>query len=72
MANANSTNNIKDNRSFEGSGLTAGVESGLSFVSKSPRGTIQPEQKSSGEIYRQDHVTSPAGSKNGKNFTFSR
>jgi hypothetical protein len=72
MASADSTNKHRDNRSFSGSGLTAGVESGLSSVSKTPRGKIPKELESQGELYRQDHIESSAGSKNGKNFKFSR
>lgn len=70
--NADATNNQQDTRSFPNSGVKAGVEDGLSMVERSARGSIEPELKSSGDIFRQDLCTESAGSKNGKSFTFSR
>lgn len=66
--NADASNEYQDKRSFPNSGVKAGVEDGLSMVERSPRGTIQPEQKTSGNTFRQDSVETSAGSKGGKSF----
>lgn len=70
--NADSTNKNQDNRSFQGAGVKAGVEDGLSMVEKLPRGATQAEQQFHGANQRKDHVSESAGSKNGKSFTFSQ
>lgn len=69
--NADSSNKMAVNTSFPGSGLTAGVKDGLSMVESIPRGNVEPEQKTSGSIFRQDEVTESV-SGNGKNFKFLR
>ena len=69
--NQNGSNDAQDTRSFGGgSGLSAGVESGLSSVEKMKRGAVQAEQKTMGENFRKDACSESAGAKNGKNFTF--
>ena len=69
--NQNGTNAAQDTRAFGGgSGLSAGVESGLSSVEKLPRGAIQAEQKAMGANFVKEESDSTAGSKNGKSFTF--
>lgn len=70
--NADSSNEMRDKRNFEGSGLKARAEDGISYIERNARGSLEPEQKTSGSTFRQDPVTESAGSKNGKNFTFSR
>lgn len=70
--NADASNNQQDTRAFPNSGVKAGVEDGLSSVERSARGSIEPELKTSGNVFRQDHIEEAAGSKNGKSFTFSR
>jgi hypothetical protein len=67
--NADSTNKPKVSHSFPNSGLSAGVESGLSFVDRNV-GAPEPEQKSVGCDYRKQLNEEAAGSKNGKNFKF--
>jgi hypothetical protein len=67
--NADATNKAKVSHSFPNSGLSAGVESGLSFVDRNV-GTPEPEQKSSGSDFRKKCVEESAGSKMGKNFKF--
>lgn len=69
--NADATNKAQDTRAFGGgSGLKAGVESGLSSVESLSRGEVQAEQKTSGSNFRKDEIETSGGSKNGKNFTF--
>jgi len=69
--NQNGSNNPQDTRSFGGgSGLKAGVESGLSSVESLKRGEAQAQQKTSGENFRKDATSESAGAKHGKNFTF--
>jgi len=70
--NPDAYNSVHDTRSFPGSGLTAGVESGLGTHEALTRGTVQPEQMSHGTVFRQNLEESPAGSENGKNFTFRK
>lgn len=53
------------------SGLSAGVQSGLSSVEKLPRGVTQPEQVGHGVTFRQQSSSEPAGSENGKSFTIN-
>lgn len=67
--NADATNNAKNKQSFSNSGLSAGVESGLSFVDRNVGGPTA-EQKSSGSDFRKVCREEAAGSKNGKNFKF--
>jgi hypothetical protein len=67
--NADSTNNAKVTHSFPNSGLSAGVESGLSFVDRNV-GAPEPEQKSMGQDFRKELCEEAAGSKNGKSFKF--
>ena len=50
--NADSSNNLKDDRNFPKSGASAGVESGLSSVESIPRGSIEPEQMTKGPVFR--------------------
>lgn len=69
--NADSSNKMAVNTSFPGSGLTAGVKDGLSMVESIPRGNVEPEQKTSGSIFRQEKLTESV-SGNGKNFNFLR
>jgi hypothetical protein len=66
---ADATNKAKNKQSFPNSGLSAGVESGLSFVDRNIGGPT-PEQKSSGSDFRKKQNMESAGSKNGKNFKF--
>lgn len=69
--NQNACNDAQDTRSFGGgSGLSAGVKSGLSSVEKLQRGTVQAEQKAMGPNFMKEESDTSAGSKNGKNFTF--
>lgn len=68
--NADSSNNLKDDRNFPKSGASAGVESGLSSVESFPRGSIESEQMTKGPVFRRDESEAAAGSKNGKNFKF--
>ena len=67
---ADATNNMNDTRVFKNSGLTAGVQSGLSEVVREARGAIPEQLKSSGNCFRKAATTESAGSKNGKNFEF--
>lgn len=55
-------------RATGGSGLTPGVESGLSSVE--PINGIQPEQMSHGPNFVPGRDTGSAGSKDGKSFDF--
>jgi len=51
----NSSNEASDTRSFGGgSGLKAGVESGLSSVENLKRGSVQAEQKTSNCNFNKD------------------
>ena len=69
--NQDQSNNAQDTRSFGGgSGLKAGVESGLSSVEAISRGNVEMEQKTHGENFKKVEADSAAGSKNGKNFSF--
>lgn len=52
------------------SGKKAGVESGLSSVENVPYGNIEAEQKTYGNVFRQERDEVGAGAKNGKNFKF--
>lgn len=61
---------LQDTRSFEGSGLKAGVESGLGMVENLKRGTVQAQQQNHGLNFRQESVDESAGSSKGKNFDF--
>ena len=67
---ADASNKYQDNRSFQKSGLKAGVENGLSMVESLPRGAAQPEQQTSGNAFRQQTSVTPASSdlNNGKKF----
>lgn len=67
--NADSTNKPKVTHSFPNSGLSAGVESGLASVDRNV-GAPEPEQKSSGQLFRKQLNEEAAGSKFGKSFTF--
>ena len=66
--NADKYNSPAVSRDTTSSGLTAGVESGLSMVEGIPQGSIQPEQKTKGSIFRTETVETPV-SHDGKNFT---
>lgn len=69
--NQNGSNTAQDTRSFGGgSGLKAGVESGLSSVESLKRGSTEAEQQTSGVNFRKELCHDSAGSKNGKDFTF--
>ena len=68
--NADESNTGQDTRSFPNSGLSAGVESGLSSVERNKRGAIQAPQETHGAVFRQDSIDESAGSDNGKSFTF--
>jgi hypothetical protein len=69
--NKDSSNSAQDTRAFGGgSGLTAGVESGLSSVEKLSRGSVEAEQKTHGDNFMRIETEESAGSKGGKNFTF--
>jgi hypothetical protein len=69
--NADSTNKLTNTPNVAGSGLSAGVDSGLSSVEAIANGGIQPEQETAGNNYRQETVkTSIKG--NGKSFTIGR
>lgn len=69
--NQNGTNSAQDTRSFGGgSGLKAGVESGLSSVESLKRGSTEAQQQTSGANFRKELNHDSAGSKNGKDFTF--
>jgi hypothetical protein len=60
--NADSSNKPSlSNQRDHGGGLKAGVESGLGFVEKLPKGAIQPEQMTHGETFRQECADSEAG-----------
>jgi hypothetical protein len=67
---ADATNSMADKRKFSGSGLTAGVQSGLSEVVSPKRGDIPAQMKSSGNDFRRVDGVEPAGEKMGKNFQF--
>lgn len=59
-----------DKRKFEGSGLTAGVESGLSMVEKLPRNSPEKQQSATeAGAKRATTTVESAGSKGGKSFT---
>lgn len=69
--NQNGSNTAQDTRSFGGgSGLKAGVESGLSSVESLKRGSTEAQQQTSGVNFRKEMHHDSAGSKNGKDFTF--
>jgi hypothetical protein len=51
------------------SGKKAGVEDGLNYV-QGLSGNIEAEQKTNGNVFRQERPEVAAGSKNGKNFKF--
>ncbi len=69
--NQNGSNTAQDTRAFGGgSGLKAGVESGLSSVESLKRGSTEAEQQTSGVNFRKDATSESAGAKHGKNFTF--
>ena len=69
--NKDASNNAQDTRTFGGgSGLSAGVESGLSSVEKLKRGSIESQQKTNGDNFQRVQADEAAGSKNGKNFSF--
>lgn len=68
--NADMSNSGQDSRKFPKSGVGAGVESGLSSVESMPRQNVEPQQKTSGSVFRQECVDESAGSKGGKNFNF--
>ena len=68
--NPDSSNKFQDTRGFPKSGLSAGVESGLSSVEAIKRGSIESEQMTKGTTFRKNEVEAAAGSKNGKSFTF--
>ena len=54
--NPDSYSELRDTRSFPGSGLTAGVESGLGMHEVLTRGTVQPEQMNYGTAFRQEET----------------
>jgi hypothetical protein len=69
--NKDSSNNAQDTRGFGGgSGLSAGVESGLSSVEKLSRGAVDAQQKTHGDNFMRTQMDESAGKKGGKNFTF--
>lgn len=69
--NQDKSNVAQDTRAFGGgSGLKAGVESGLSSVESVARGNVEAQQKTQGENFRKEVSHESAGSKNGKDFTF--
>jgi hypothetical protein len=68
--NTDESNSMQDSRSFPNSGLSAGVESGLSSVERNKRGALQAQQETHGAVFRQDSVDESAGSDNGKSFKF--
>jgi len=63
-------NDMKDTRKFPNSGLKAGVESGLGMVENLTRGTVQSQQQTNNNVFRQECIDEAAGSKNGKDFKF--
>ena len=69
--NKDASNTVQDTRAFGGgSGLSAGVESGLSSVEKLSRGSVDAQQKTHGDNFMRTQMDESAGSKAGKNFTF--
>ena len=59
-----------DKRKFEGSGLTAGIESGLSSVEKLTRNSPEAQQMATeGGAKRVVTTIESAGTKGGKSFT---
>lgn len=66
--NADKSNKYQDTRSFPKSGLSAGVEDGLSMVEALPRGVAQAEQQTKGPNFRQESKDTPMA-EDGKNFT---
>jgi len=61
-------NKMQDTRSFPRSGVTAGVQDGLSMVENLPRGAKQAQQENHGNNFRQESGTESVAGKNGKNF----
>ncbi len=62
-----------DKRKFEGSGLTAGVESGLSSVEKMTRNSPEKQQSAPETgAKRKGTDAESAGSKGGKSFTMKK
>lgn len=68
--NYDATNTANVKSSMGGSGLTAGVQAGLSEVTSLPKSNLQEQQKTHGATFRQDSGNEAAESKNGKNFQF--
>ena len=67
----NASNKAKDTRNFGGgSGLKAGVESGLSEVEKLTRGSTEVQQQTMNANFNKEEHMESGGNKNGKNFTF--
>lgn len=67
---ADATNSMTVTQAYPKSGLSAGVESGLSMTESLTRGETQAQQKTSGLNYRKNESMESGGSKNGKSFTF--
>jgi hypothetical protein len=59
---------FRDTRSFPGSGMKAGVESGLAMAESLTRGAVEVQQQTSNNNFRQESNDEALGSKNGKNF----
>jgi hypothetical protein len=57
-----------DPRGFGNSGLSAGVESGLSSVERLNRSSLEMNNKSKGSDFRHAAFEESAGSKGGKSF----
>ena len=47
-------NDFRDTRKFPNSGLTAGVQSGLGEVENLVRGTVQTQQQTNNNVFRQE------------------
>jgi len=69
--NANSTNKPTNMPNVAGSGLTAGVDSGLSSVESIANGGIQLEQETRGDNFHLETVKASVKG-NGKSFTIGR
>lgn len=65
---ADATNKGGDMRKFEGSGLKAGVEDGLSFVEALTRNAVESQQETVGNTFKPHREDESGGSKRGKNF----
>jgi hypothetical protein len=68
---ANSTNNMQDDRPNPASDVKAGVEYGLSSVEAVANKGLQPEQETINSVFKQGALEYDAGEgKNGKSFKF--